>query len=84
MSNIAPSTPAERLSGLSDEIRALWLAEKDLRDRAQRGEIKRPQEQIDRYGQIMRALAVTGKILMAAAKNPDPFIAWALSEGIEF
>jgi len=84
MSNPEPSPAGDRLSHLANEIRCLWLAEKDLRDRAERGALKRTPEQIERYGQIMRALAVAGKFLAAAAKNPEPFMAWAKSEGIEF
>lgn len=70
-------------STFAGEMRLLWLGEKDLRDRAISGAIKRTPEQIDRYNQVMRAIAMAGKIANGAAADPAGFMAWAKSAKVE-
>jgi hypothetical protein len=63
---------------IRDEMRNLWLGQRDLRDRASRGDLKgkRTPAQVDRYSQILDAIGAVGAELNIIAANAASYEAW--------
>lgn len=66
-------------ASIRDDLRNVWLGQKNLLDRAVKGEIKRPPEQIERYRELLTAIGIAGAELVLIAANAESYDAWKRS-----
>jgi hypothetical protein len=68
---------ASAVRALPEEMLAAMLAEKNLYERALKGEIKRPDEWLGRQRQLVAAAGLAARVAAFVAGDPAPFLAWA-------
>jgi hypothetical protein len=68
-------------TSIRDDLRAVWLGQKSVLDRAISGEIKRSPEQIERYRSVLASIGIAGAELVIIAANAASYEAWKRTLG---